>query len=113
VLQAEKTVLDSSAVNLQDAILVLKQIVGLETLNSYQQIAADLDQSGSADLNDAIGILKHVVGLPTTDPEWLFMESSEPPVANAAVYITANQMEAVDLVGVLRGDVDGSWVDVA
>jgi len=113
VLQAEKTVLDSSAVNLQDAILVLKQIVGLETLNSYQQIAADLDQSGSADLNDAIGILKHVVGLPTTDPEWLFMESSEPPVANAAVYITANQMEAVDLVGVLRGDVDGGWVDVA
>jgi len=108
-LQAEKTVLDSTAVNLLDAILVLRQIVGLETFNGYQEIAADLNQSGSADLNDAIGILKHVVDLPTTPPEWLFVEASETPVVGSSMDIASGHSGEIGLIGVLRGDVDGSW----
>jgi len=100
------------AVNLQDAILLLRQIVGLDTLNEHQAVSADFDQNGSADLNDAIGILKHIVGLPAAEPEWIFMESgASEPLTNGELEITADS-GSVELVGVLTGDVDGSWAGV-
>ena len=102
---------DNGAVDLLDAIAILKSIVGLTTLNDYQKIAADFDKVNSVDLNDAIGILKHVVGLPAPTSEWAFANKGEPSHDSShtiSVDVTADT--AVDLVGILRGDVDGSWV---
>ena len=116
----------SQAVNLQDAIAILKMIVGLDVngagkaLSPYQAYAADLDGNGKVELSDAISVLKHVVGLPSPDPLWLFFnqaDASVPAKANlnpgAVPALTAtpaaNGATHVGLVGVLRGDVDGSY----
>ena len=100
----------NSAVDLLDAIAILKSIVGLTTLDANQKIAADFDSANGIDLNDAIGILKHVVGLSAPTPEWFFVER-DAPVYNLAdpMTIDINADTTVDLVGILRGDVDGSW----
>ena len=100
----------NSAVDLLDAIAILKSIVGLTTLDANQKIAADFDSANGVDLNDAIGILKHVVGLSAPTPEWLFVDR-DAPVYNLAdpMTIDINADTTVDLVGILRGDVDGSW----
>ncbi len=98
------------AVDLLDAIAILKSIVGLTTLNDYQQVAADFDKANGVDLNDAIGILKHVVGLTAPTPEWAFVaktDQSPDPAHALSVDVIADT--TVDLVGILRGDVDGSW----
>ncbi|MFZ4525880.1 MAG: Ig-like domain-containing protein [Chlorobium sp.] len=99
------------AVDLLDAITILKSIVGLTPLNHYQEIAGDFNKSGGVDLNDAIGILKHVVDLPASKPEWVFVDQRVDPVAPIFVDVPADT--TVDLVGILRGDVDGSYHPLA
>ncbi len=117
----------SSAVNLQDAIAILKMIVGLEVngtgkaLSPYQALAADYDGNGSVQLSDAIGVLKHVVGLTAPDPTWYFVneiDSTVPGKANLtpgvaqssiAATLSGNSPVHVGLVGYLSGDVDGSF----
>ena len=111
-----------SAVNLQDAIAILKMIVGLEVngagkpLSPYQSLAADFDGNGSVGLTDAIGVLKHVVGLPTTDPVWEFVSETEAtPTATSTPTVNLNGATGpvhVGLVGYLTGDVDGSYAGV-
>ena len=100
-----------SQVDLLDAITILKSIVGLTSLNAYQAIAADFDKVNGVDLNDAIGILKHVVGLPSATPEWVFLNKVV-PIPHAADPITVDVIAdtTVELVGILRGDVNGSWL---
>lgn len=104
--------IDSSAekaVDLQDSILILKQIVGLDSFNNYQMVAADFDRNGSVGLNDAIDILKHVVGLPGSTPQWMFMEAgNDAPLSDGVFEVDQNSSD-IELVGVLLGDVDGSW----
>jgi Ca2+-binding RTX toxin-like protein len=96
-----------SKVDLGDAIAVLKSIVGLTSLNSYQNIAADLNGNGAVDLNDAIGILKNIVGLPAPAPSWVFVdEKAALPKINDPILLGETD---VKLVGILVGDVDGSW----
>ncbi len=96
-----------SKVDLNDAIQILKSIVGLTTFNPYQNIAADFNNSNSVDLSDAIGVLKHIVGLSAPEPAWVFVDSksSAPKVGEALSLGEAD----VQLVGILKGDVDGSW----
>ncbi|NLI70392.1 MAG: hypothetical protein GX364_05985 [Firmicutes bacterium] len=50
-------------ITVQDAIMVLRSVVGLVKLNEDQTLAADVDGSGSVDVNDAILILRYIVGL--------------------------------------------------
>ena len=116
----------SQSVNLQDAIAILKMIVGLDVngagkaLSPYQAYAADFDGNGKVELSDAIAVLKHVVGLPSPAPQWLFFNEADttvPGKANlspgTAPALSADMSPAgpvhVGLVGVLRGDVDGSY----
>ncbi|MBI4986108.1 MAG: hypothetical protein HZC24_12425 [Rhodocyclales bacterium] len=115
----------ASAVNLQDAIAILKMIVGLDvngagkSLSPYQALAADFDGSGGVNLTDAIGVLKHVVGLTAPTPAWLFVDEVDTTMAartslspgSVASSLTASVADATGagLVGILRGDVDGSW----
>jgi hypothetical protein len=114
------------AVNLQDAIAILKMIVGLDVngagkaLSPYQAYAADYDGNGKVELSDAISVLKHVVGLDAPKPQWLFfneIDSTLPGKANLlpgsvpalSIDLSGSSPVHVGLVGVLRGDVDGSY----
>ena len=114
------------AVNLQDAIAILKMIVGLDVngagkaLSPYQAYAADYDGNGKVELSDAIGVLKHVVGLDAPKPQWLFfneIDATVPGKANLlpgsvpalSIDLSGSSPVHVGLVGVLRGDVDGSY----
>jgi hypothetical protein len=119
-----------AAVDLQDAIAVLKMIVGLPVntnnvaLSPYQAIAADFDQNGSVELSDAIGVLKMVVGLSAPAPAWKYFDGDklgvDYKVATALSHkgwSTASALSSLDnvaaevkIVGVLTGDVDGSWL---
>ena len=61
----------AKAVDLTDAIAILKMIVGLDVnaggapLTAYQAYAADVDGNGRVELSDAISVLKRIVGLET------------------------------------------------
>jgi len=116
----------ASAVNLQDAIAILKMIVGLDVngagkpLSPYQALAADFDGNGAVGLTDAIGVLKHVVGLTAPEPTWHFANEADLSIPakttlspGAAPAITADLSGSspvhVGLVGYLSGDVDGSY----
>lgn len=126
-VSASETVATTSAVNLQDAIAILKLIVGLEVngtgkaLSPYQSMAADYDGNGLVQLSDAIGVLKHVVGLTAPEPVWHFVneiDSTIPSKANLSPGLTQSTINAtldsinpnrIGLVGYLSGDVDGSF----
>lgn len=96
-----------SKIDLSDAIQILKSIVGLTSFNPYQTIAADLNSNNAVDLNDAIGILKHIVGLPAPEPAWVFVDKkSSTPKMDALLSLGDTDVE---LVSILKGDVDGSW----
>ena len=120
----------SSAVNLQDAIAILKMIVGLpvnganQPVSPYQTLAADFDGNGTVGLTDAIGVLKHVVGLSAPEPTWHFADEVDLSVPNKTTLnpgapqttVTADLSGTspvhVGLVGYLSGDVDGSYAGV-
>jgi hypothetical protein len=126
-IPADEAELTRSAVNLQDAIAILKMVVGLDVngtgkaLSPYQALAADYDGNGVVQLSDAIGVLKHVVGLSTQAPVWHFVHEIDPLVPAKASLIpgapqTSMQIDTsasgpirVGLVGYLSGDVDGSF----
>ena len=127
---AAETAATDQAVNLQDAIAILKMIVGLDVngagkaLSPYQAYAADYDGSGKIELSDAIGVLKHVVGLDAPTPKWIFfneLDATVPTKANLlpgsvpslSADLSGSGSIHVGLVGVLRGDVDGSYAGVA
>uniref|UniRef100_Q3APA7 DUF4347 domain-containing protein n=1 Tax=Chlorobium chlorochromatii (strain CaD3) TaxID=340177 RepID=Q3APA7_CHLCH len=104
---------DKAAIGLLDAVGILKSLVGLTTLNKYQEIAADYDGSGKVGLLDAVGVLKYLVGLPGAAPEWVFAESTaSEPSAIDDMTVSLNDDKTVELIGILRGDVDGSWVNL-
>ena len=50
-------------VNVADAILVLRSIVGLVSLEPYQALIADVNGDGNVNVGDAILILRYIVGL--------------------------------------------------
>ena len=119
----------ADAVNLTDAIAILKMIVGLNVnsnntpLSPYQAIAADFDQSGDVGLTDAIGVLKMVVGLSAPIPAWKYYDDTKLASAYtsaqslnpkgwtsaAVISETGTTYSSFKMIGVLTGDVDGSW----
>ena len=125
VAPADSTNTDA-AVDLRDAIAILKLIVGLELngaghgLSPYQSFAADVDGNGRVELSDAIAVLKHVVGLDAPAPQWLFFDETDSSLAARdrlnpggvpplQTDLSGFGLHHVGLVGVLRGDVDGSF----
>ena len=123
----------AQAVNLNDAIAILKMIVGLPVntngaaLSPYQALAADFDGNGAVQLNDAIAVLKHVVGLTSPEPTWHFVDEASIQVASLTAHpsapglppgVTLDTSSVIDslhlgLVAFLSGDVDGSYVGPA
>ncbi len=131
LIPANETSLTDQAVNLNDAIAILRMIVGIDVngaghaLSPYQVLAADYNGDGVVDLSDAIGVLAHVVGLAAPAPKWLLVSESDaniPGLANLHPGTISNAVNAVflegattlhlGLVGILRGDVDGSYAGV-
>ena len=130
VVEVPSSVLVDQAVNLQDAIAILKLIVGLDVnstgqaVTPYQVYAADFDGNGKVELTDAIGVLKHVVGLDSPIPKWVFFNQSggapvvsdklnpaQPPDMGADIGVSS--AVNVSLVAALRGDVVGSTLSYA
>ena len=120
-----------------DAIAALKISLGMNpnldgrTLSPYQLIAADANEDGKVSAADALAVLKMAVGrVDAPEREWLFVKESEDfwdHTANGgqgawtvsrravsydrdekAVTVT-EQGGKLNLVGVLKGDVNGSW----
>ena len=130
-IPAAETAATTAAVNLQDAIAILKMIVGLpvngtsngvtNALSPYQALAADFNADGEVGLQDAIGVLKLVVGLTAPQPSWHFLNELDTSVAakanlkpgTAQTSITADLSGTspvhVGLVAYLSGYVDGSY----
>lgn len=122
---AAETAVTDAAVTLQDAIAILRLVVGLEVngtgrpASPYQAHAADFDGNGAVGLSDAIGVLRHVVGLPAPNPQWLLFDATDPTVPQTSMLAPGQpptlQIDGsaasvhLDLVAVLRGDVDGSF----
>ncbi|MDT9547295.1 MAG: hypothetical protein RI826_08175, partial [Chlorobium phaeovibrioides] len=116
----------SKAVKATDALAALKIAVGINPNSDgsevlpYQYLAADVNHDGKVKATDALAILKMAVHLDTApEHEWLFVPDSIEDVTmdKSAVDWEAAQMSVtvasdieVDLVGIVKGDVNGSWV---
>ena len=138
-LFASRSASDSgNAVTSADALATLKMAVGLNPnpdpdgagiatalpVSPYQFMAADVvGTDGRITSADALAILKMAVKMPTAPAkEWMFVEESRDfwnetngtftLNRNAAAWdhsINTTEAGEVNLVGVLKGDVNGSW----
>ena len=116
---------ESNAVKTHDALAALKIAVGMNpnadgrAVSPYQYLAADSNKDGQVRASDALNILKMAVKLDTAPAsEWLFVPESVGsetmsrtnvvwPV-NPTPVTLATDLD-VHLIGIVRGDVDGSW----
>jgi hypothetical protein len=112
------------SINLQDAVSILKMIAGQSAntdgspISRFQSLAADFDGSGTVSLADALGVLRHAVGRSVPTPSWVFVEEGDGALPSTlspgipgpvTVPLTTPGAIEVSLIGVLRGDVDGSY----
>ena len=119
---------DAASISLSDVIASLKLFLGLDLPQAYRSpynyVAADLDANGKVELGDVISLLKVFLGLPvpnTKAMEWVFVEESDSPkdingidfdkghATPAPITHDFSESAEVNIVGILRGDVDGSW----
>jgi len=115
-----------SGLTLTDVLSGLKLYLGKSLPESYSSpynyIAADFDASGDISLTDVLNMLKYYLGKPTTNdvkPEWAFVDVADAATNASSLNKTSTTPHAIDqdisadetieLVGILRGDVDGSW----
>jgi len=129
-----------NAITSADALAALRLAVGFNPnpdpdgagplnalrVSPYQFIAADVNGSNTVTSADALAILRMAVKLPTALPnEWFFVEESRDFWNEGTNSFTLTRTSAgwdrnivvdpsvapvVNLVGVLKGDVNGSWV---
>jgi hypothetical protein len=127
------------AITSADALAALKLAVGLDPnpipaggvqplVSPFQFIAADVNGDGRVTAADALMILKMAVDLPGVDlPTWEFLNEAQTFWDPVTKTFTVNRSSVptsfvssvsvagtsdLDLVGVLTGDVNGSWVPV-
>jgi hypothetical protein len=122
-----------SAITLTDVLAALKVYLGKSLPDSYTSplnyIAADFDANGTVNLTDVLTLLKYYLGKSTTSaPAWAFVDAADfssdgkslagansasinktdtTPHAIDQYFVNGN--ESIQIIGVLRGDVDGSW----
>ena len=125
----------NSSITAADALAALRIAVGLNpnpTVNGvqapispYQIMAADVNNNGAITSADALGILRMAVKLPNAAvQEWMFLEDIRDLWDDAAGQSTLTRSSAawdrtvsaptestlgMHMVGVLKGDVNGSW----
>lgn len=135
-LAASKTVTATRAseagITLADVLAALKVYLNkplTADINGYTKyIASDFDGNGTVNLTDVLTLLKYYLNKPTTvTPQWVFLEAAADGTvpfnqANAAfgkdagaalpaeiIKDLSSPADDVQIVGILRGDVDGSW----
>jgi hypothetical protein len=126
----------SSGITLTDVLGALKVYLGKPLPEAYNNdlkfIAADFDGNGTVNLTDVLGLLKFYLNKPVNAaPAWVFVDSAQTTTVNgqtlhlsnkagqtlstaasapSPILADLNSDEPVQLLGVLRGDVDGSWL---
>jgi uncharacterized delta-60 repeat protein len=117
---------ESNAVMANDALAALKIVVGMNpnsngsAVSPYQYLAADVNHDGQVKAADALNILKMAVKLDTAPAkEWLFVTESvgsESMSRTNVVWpdnpipVTLDMDQELNLIGIVTGDVNGSWV---
>lgn len=94
VPQKTTTAADKAAITLSDVLTTLKYYLGKTQLTGYAVQAADYNDDGVTTLSDVLATLKAYLGK-STPPAWEFV-----PLPDAS---------PVEYVGILKGDVNGSW----
>jgi hypothetical protein len=116
---------ESNAIKANDALAALKIAVGMNpnadgsAVSPYQYLAADVNHDGQVKAADALNILKMAVKLSTApEIEWLFVPESVGSESMSRTHIvwpdnpipvTLDMDQDVHLIGIVKGDVDGSW----
>ena len=113
----------AGAIGLNDAVAILRMISGRAgpgtAADIRQSVAADFDADGTVSLADALGVLRHAVGLEASPPAWVTFDHADPALADRPTLqpgrvwapdalVQELMPAAMDLVSVLRGDVDAS-----
>jgi hypothetical protein len=108
-----------ASIGLTDVLSALKIYLGkplpAEFTSPLNAVAADFDGNGSVGLNDVLGLLKYYLGKPTGGlaPEWVFINANAPTSGinknNTLLPDVDLTGPAPELIGILRGDVDGSF----
>jgi hypothetical protein len=95
---------DWGGANSVDALLILKQFTGMNLLNPLRLSACDIDASSNVNAIDALTVSKRFVGLINsfTKGDWIF--------DNPWVSLSANQDAMMNIKGICRGDVNGSYI---
>ena len=89
-------------------------------VSPYQFLAADINHDGIIRSTDALNILKMAVKLPGAPAsEWIFttenaaesatMDRSNVDWSHVIPTVTLDHDIALNLIGIVKGDVDGSW----
>lgn len=117
----------ATAIGLGDVLaalkIYLKKSDGDPELLNYKTVAADLNANGKVELNDVLNLLKLYLKKPLAanlSPHWTFIDAKNENLstsgnaidtdhaAPAAIDWSLAELTPIQLVGVLRGDVDGS-----
>jgi hypothetical protein len=94
-----------SAVNISDAVSILKDIVGLTQLSGFAEKAADVIGDGKVNISDAVSTLKIIVGLEDAQAPVIFDHLGQSD-------IVLDGSSNYDLYAVILGDADGSGVSL-
>jgi hypothetical protein len=113
----------SGRIGLSDAVAMLKMIarhpVPTPAVDIRRSVAADVNDDGSVILGDVLAVLRHAVGVQTVAPDWVTFDRADPafaarpPLQPGRVWAPDALIQdlfpsGLELVSVLRGDVDGS-----
>ena len=116
---------ESNAIKANDALAALKIAVGMNpnadgsAVSPYQYLAADVNRDGQVKAADALNILKMAVKLSSApEMEWLFVPGSVGSESMSRTHVvwpdnpmpvTLDMDQEVHLIGIIKGDVNGSW----
>ncbi|MFZ4526064.1 MAG: Ig-like domain-containing protein [Chlorobium sp.] len=117
---------ESNAIHANDALAALKMAVGMNpntdgsAVLPWQFLAADVNKDGVIRATDALNILKMAVKFSTApEKEWLFVPDSVGSEAMSRTHVvwpdnpipvSLDVDQDLHLIGIVKGDVDGSWV---
>ncbi|NPV36647.1 MAG: T9SS type A sorting domain-containing protein [Bacteroidales bacterium] len=96
------TNLPSGGVTLQDAVLILMNVLGLYNLTPIQQLAADVDGNGVVNMNDYLTVVYgwFLYGYPFPTGTWVFNDAT----------VVAGLKDGNNMGGSSAADVNGSYV---
>ena len=116
-----------AGITLADVLGALKVYLDKDKSSPFKYIASDFDGNGKVELTDVLSLLKFYLKKPNAPVQltWAFIDAADLSDAGIAaegsgqisksaarphaIDVDLETSTSVDLVGVLRGDVDGSW----